>query len=248
MAQLNLGLLFDPRFDILPPRVMLDRPGSVRVTSLNGKQAARIPVEMSGRLAYLLGVVIGDGYVSKAMRRKSHGGGFYWRIVITGPHDYIISLQSLFLEIFGLQGGLIQDRRKKDAWQLRFANLILHRFFTRVVGIPQGRKTSHGAWSRLELVKEFPLHFLAGLIDSDGYVGKRYIGVTQKRYRFLVRVKRFANETLRLHFRGPFVNRRRNGEVAGWIICVYKREERTRFLQAKSMLGIGLETRFGKWL
>lgn len=194
---------------------------------------------MNGKLAYLIGVIIGDGYVSRAARRKTHGAGYYWKIVIIGPHDYLVCLQNLFLEIFGLQGGLVKDRRKKNSWQLRFASLILHRFFARVIGLPQGRKTAHGSWTRFELVRRFPLHFLAGLVHSDGHVGRRYAGIIQKRFRFLVRVKKFAKETLRLRFRGPYVNRKRNGKIAGWMISIYKKEERTRLVHAIARLKIG---------
>ena len=241
MTRLNLGVLFDPRFDILPPKILLDEPGFVRVSSLNGKQPVRIPVEMTGELAYLIGIIIGDGYVSRAAKRKSHGSGFYWKIVVTGPHDYLVRLRSMFFRNFGVHGGLVRDRRKENTWQLRFANLVLHRFFTRVIGLPQGRKTTHGSWTRFEMVKGFPLYFLAGLMDSDGYVGKRYIGIVQKRFRFLVRVKRFANETLGLNFRGPSINRKLNGKVAGWIISIYKKEERTRLLCAIAQLEIGIK-------
>lgn len=238
MTRLDIGLLFDPKFDILAPRIVPVRPGFVLASSLNGKQAVRIPMMMNGRLAYPIGVIIGDGYVSRAARRKSHGGGFYWKIVLKGPHDYLVKLDGLFFGIFGLHGGLVKDKRKRNSWQLKFANLILHRFFARVIGLPQGRKTAHGFWARLELVKGFPLYFLAGLIDSDGYVGKRYIGIAQKRFRFLVRVKKFANEVLSLNFRGPLVNRKRRGEIAGWIISIYKKEDRSELLRAISKLEI----------
>ncbi len=109
VAQIDLRLLFDPRFDILPPRTTPDDPGFVHATSLNGKQAVRIPVVMNSKLAYLIGVIIGDGYVSRAARRKSYGTGYYWRIVITGPHDYLVGIRKLFFEIFGVQGGLVKD-------------------------------------------------------------------------------------------------------------------------------------------
>ena len=214
----------------------------VRAKSLNGKQIVRIPVRMSGKLAYLIAVVIGDGYLSKPIRRKSHGSGFHWKLVITGPRGYIINLQSMFFEMFEIRGGLIQDKRKRDAWQIRFSNLVLHRFFARVIGLPQGKKTVHGAWSRLDLVKEFPLHFLAGLIDSDGHIGSRYIGIIQKRFRFLVRVKRFARETTGLHFRGPYVNKRRAGEITSWIISISRSDERAELLRGKDQLDIGILT------
>jgi len=242
VTQLNLGLLFDPRFDVLRPRVLPDKRGFFSVTPPRGRAWVRIPLAMNGELAYLIGVVIGDGYVSKAARRKSHGAGYYWKIVVTGPYDYLVRIQGLFCGVFGVCGGLVKDKRKENTWQLRFANLILHRFFTRVLGLPQGRKTEHRPWSRFELVRSFPTHFLAGLIDSDGYVGERYIAIVQKQFRFLYRIKRFANETLRLEFRGPLINRKQNGSVVGWMISIYSRKERMRLLRAIAELKIGKKT------
>jgi hypothetical protein len=78
VIKLNLRLLFDPRFDILPPRIVVDKPGFVLVSSLNGKQTVRIPMVMNGKLAYLIGLIIGDGYVSKRQ------GGSRMAVVSTG--------------------------------------------------------------------------------------------------------------------------------------------------------------------
>ncbi len=236
---MELDALFDPKFDILYPQIVPEGDDFVRVTWLNGKHVVRIPLVMNGKVAYLIGVIVGDGYLSKAARRKSHGRGFYWKIAITGPYGYLLNIRNLFVEVFGLRGGLVKDRRKKRTWQLRFGSLILHRFFARVIGIPQGRKTTHPSWSRLELVKPYPLHFLAGLIRSDGYVGTRYVGIIQKRFRFLIRVKRFAKETLGLSFRGPYVNRKLQGKVAGWMISIYDKEERTKLISDIRALGFG---------
>jgi len=231
-------LLFDHRYDILPPVVLKSESRFIRAKSLNGRQTVRIPVVMNGKLAYLIGVVIGDGYLSKAIKRKAHGGGYHWKLVVTGPCNYVSRLQGTFLELFGIQGGLWHDKRKTDTWQLRFGSLLLHRFFARVIGISLGKKTTHGAWSRLELVSEFPFHFLAGLIDSDGHIGKKYIGIVQKRLRFLVRVRRFAMLNTGLHFRGPHVNSRKDGRIASWIISISNAKERLRLMKSISQLGV----------
>jgi len=237
LTPLNLNLLFDPRFDVLPPTILQSESQFVRVRSLNGRQIVRIPILMNGRLAYLVGVIIGDGYLSKAIKRKAHGGGYHWKLVVTGPRSFVTILRRMFLELFGVRGGLLQDRRKADSWQLRFSSLVLHRFFARVIGLPQCRKTQRGAWSRLGLVKEFPFHFLAGLIDSDGHVGAKYVGIVQKRLRFLLRIKRFAWRNAGLHFRGPYVNSRKNGKTICWIISIFKEDERLRLMQSISRLG-----------
>ena len=230
MTPLDMHQLFDYRYYTSPPQQIQAGRTFVRMRFINGRRILRVPIRMNGKLAYLIGVIIGDGYLSKAMRRKSHGRGFHWKMVITGPHDYIVCLRNIFHDLFSIRGGIIQDSRKRDSWQLRFSCLILHRFFARVIGIPQGRKTTHGGWTRLELVREFPLHFLKGLIDSDGHIGKRYIGIIQKRLRFLIRIKNFAHETLGLDFHGPFVNSRKNGLIASWIISISNERARTWLL------------------
>ncbi len=97
------------------------------------------------------------------------------------------------------------------------------------------------------MVRGFPLQFIAGLVDSDGYVGKRYVGIIQNRFRFLVRVKKFASETLLLRFRGPYINRKRNGKIAGWMISIYKKEERVGLDRAINSLKIG-QRKADKWL
>jgi hypothetical protein len=238
MTLLDVDLLFDPRFDILRPKLGTVNSAQVRASTLNGKLTVLIPTKMSGRLAYLIGVVIGDGYLSKPIKRKSHGGGFHWKLVITGTHDYVVRLRESFFAVFDLYGGRIRDERKNDCWQLRFSSLLLHRFFSRVIGLPAGRKTTHGSWSRLELVREHPYQFLAGLIDSDGHISSHLIGIIQKRFRFLIRIKKFAMETCGLAFHGPLVNNRKNGEVTSWIIAIHKREERERLLHSINRLSL----------
>lgn len=112
----------------------------------------------------------------------------------------------------------------------------------------RARRRCRGGWSSLELVREFPLHFLAGLVDSDGYVGEHYIGIIQKRFRFLVRIRRFARQNADFHFKGPYVNKRRDGHITSWIISIHRREERERFLKATSQLIAGMQTKADKWL
>lgn len=231
--------MFDRRYDILQPQPIQFGSTFVRMRFINGKQTLRIPIWMNGKLAYLIGVVIGDGYLSKPTRRKSHGGGFHWKLVITGPHGYIVYLQKVFEGVFSVRGGIIKDKRKRDSWQLRFGSLVLHRFFARVIGIPQGKKTTHGSWTSLEFVREFPLYFLKGLIDSDGHIGRRYVGIIQKRFRFLVRIKRFAHETVGIDFNGPRVNSRKKGLIASWIISINRGRDRTRLLRLLGHLRIG---------
>lgn len=236
---LDLAKLFDPSYDKRPPKVLAHDTAGVWVKATGSSQKVCLPRQMSGRLAYLIGVIVGDGYLSRPIRRKSHGPGFHWKLVITGPHDYVAELNGMFRKAFGISGGLKRDNRKKDSWQLRFSNVILHRFFARVIGLPMGKKTKHPRWSNFDSVKEYFMHFAAGLIDADGYIGPRYIGIVQKDFNFLVQLQRLLKETHGFHFHGPYVNKKIRGEISSWLIGLYSKDERTRLLRAKDSLNIG---------
>jgi hypothetical protein len=195
---------------------------------------------MNGKLAYLIGIIIGDGHLSEPIKRTTHGSGYHWKIVITGPHDYLASLQTLIDQVFGVRGVLVKDKRKENTWQLKLANIALHRFFARVIGLRPGRKLQSRSWTTFDLVREFPLHFLAGLMHSDGYTGKRYVGIIQGSFRFLVHVKEFSKKTLGLNFHGPIVNRKQDGRIVGWIISIYRRRERETLMYDILRLKIGV--------
>jgi len=196
---------------------------------------------MTGKLAHVVGVLIGDGYVSRSIIRRSHGAGFHWKVVVTGPYSYVLKLQGIFFDVFRISGGIKQDKRKRDSWQLRFSNLILHRFLARVIELPMGRKTTHRRWSRFDLVKKYPLQFLSGLIDSDGHVGQHYLGIIQANKNFLRSVQVFAKGTLGVEFRGPYVNKKQVGKITSWIISIFKRDERSKLIRGINSLHLGLE-------
>ena len=239
MPSLDLGKLYDRSYDRRPPTILKHEKGAIWVVAANSNQRIRVPARMSGRLAYAIGVVLGDGYGSEPIERKTHGPGFHWKVVVTGPHDYVRELRRVFLDLFCISGGLKKDKRKRDSWQLRFSSLVLHRFFARVIGLPQGRKTTHKRWTRLNLVKQFPLHFLSGLIDSDGHVGSSYVGIIQNDLEFLKVIQRFAKEKLGFDFHGPHINKKRAGRITSWIISLYRKNERTKLIRAKNRLGLG---------
>lgn len=241
MHSLILQNLYDPTYDRKAPAVLRRNKDGIWVQVTGSHTKVHLPSKMTGKLAYLIGVIVGDGYISGPIKRRTHGPGFHWKVVVTGPHDYVVEIRKHFSGLFCVNGGLQQDSRKKDSWQLRFGNLILNRFFARVIGLPQGRKTTHKRWSRLELVENYPVHFLSGLIDSDGHVGRTYIGIIQKDIEFLKAVQRFVMTTLGLNFHGPYVNKRRNGVITSWIISLFKNREREELVHAKNRLTIGLK-------
>lgn len=240
MRSLDLGKLYDSLYDKRPPTILRRGSSHIWVRAANSNKEIRLPTRMNGKLAYLIGVIIGDGYLSKPIRRRSHGPGFHWKIVVTGSHSYIVGLNEIFRVLFCISGGLTKDPRKRDAWQLRFSQVVLHRFFARVIGLPRGRKTKHRRWSDFDMVREYPVHFLSGLIDTDGYVGSHYIGIIQKDFQFLTKLLSFTKETIGISFRGPHVNKKRDGEITSWMISLNKRDERMKLLDAKKNANAGL--------
>ncbi len=188
-----------------------------------------LPKNITPELAYLIGAILGDGTIQKPLKRKR--GGYYWDIEITSNKEYSILIEKVCENIFKIKANTFQDKRKKDCWHVSMHSKAVHNYFTEVVGITAGRKTGNIPWIKEccntnELFK----HFLAGLIDTDGHVSKRYICLVQKDKEFLEKIKINAKEILDIDFRGPIVNRKIDGNVVGWMISIYKGDEKRNFL------------------
>jgi len=126
---------------------------------------------------------------------------------------------------------LQKDRRKNDCWNVCINSLIIHRYFNRVIGIPVGRKAGNMPWlSNFSISRDVFRNFLAGLIDTDGYI-KGYINLTQKDRLFLERVKVASKKILNIDFKGPYVNKKINNLPVGWCLQIGNKEGISSFIK-----------------
>ncbi|MEM3012330.1 MAG: ATPase, T2SS/T4P/T4SS family, partial [Candidatus Hadarchaeales archaeon] len=120
----------------------------------------RIPSSISTELAYLAGVVCGDGYLSS---------GGYFTSATFDDEEYLeefIRCARIYLPGYEFRG-----RREEKFCRLDLGSKIFSEVLARVFGIPRGSKAA--SWTVPDLVlvrREILSSYLAGLFDADGSV------------------------------------------------------------------------------
>lgn len=80
MPAFDLRKLYDPVYDKGPPISMKKGADAVWLKVRGSNIRVRIPSKMSGKLAHVIGIILGDGYISDPIPRKVHGAGFHWKV------------------------------------------------------------------------------------------------------------------------------------------------------------------------
>ena len=146
-------------------------------------------------MSYLVGAILGDGYISNSTKSKSDLS-----------KDYRISLETMdfsFIESFTCR--ITQFVYTKTTIKVRLAKLNrvqtyyfqlrnkgLYVYLTKILSLPKGPKSTDlriplSIWdSELNLQK----YFIAGLFDSDGGIRGRNIGFTMKNKLFMEDVQK----------------------------------------------------------
>jgi len=125
------------------------------------RKQIRIP-EINSEIAYLAGVIAGDGAITKTKRKM---GGYYYRIQIVGRKNYIEKLIPLINRLFNYKIKILRDKRKQNTYYIN----IQTAYFI-MLGLKPGKKLHPTVPS---IIAENPIlfkHYLKGLIDTDGHV------------------------------------------------------------------------------
>jgi hypothetical protein len=135
--------------------------------------------------------------------------------------------------LFGWKPVTYKKKDREKTWKLEINSLIIHRFVNKVLGIPVGKKSGNiSFFQNMKTPNKYYKHVLAGLIDTDGYVSKRYIGLIQSDEKFLKVIKLLSKRHLGIDFRGPNVNKKVNGIPICWIISVSKKADMKSFIES----------------
>lgn len=220
---LDLTRLHCPEYDKKEAKFLQCNPTDnyVLVRSYKSKNVISLPKEITSDLAYLIGAILGDGYIGPPLKRKR--GGYYCCIRITCKIEYGKILSKIIYDIFRYTPKLRFYRKKPLVCDVAINSIAIYRFITRVISIPYGAKA--GKMPFVEAVcesKELYRNFLAGLIDTDGYVCPTYAALVQKDKKFLEDVKFYSHRILGINFVGPTPNRRIDNKVVGWWIKINK--------------------------
>ncbi len=141
------------------------------------KYKPRLPTKFSADLAYLCGLLIGDG--SLPNRSFIHPTGRiqkrYEIVFISEKLDSIRNIyQPLFKNIFRLKPYIttVFVKNKKPNYRCRIESKEIYLYLTTNLKLSSGKKAKIAKVPPMP--KEFELHFLAGLLDTDG--GKKGSG------------------------------------------------------------------------
>lgn len=234
--------LYDKNFDLKQPKVVLKNKSEMNLTKFckektskiegfrayRSKNIIKLPFQVSEKLAYFIGWILGDGCLRTPIKRKR--GGYYWSIEITCEKKWTELLSQIVYELFNYHARIKQDKNKNNCWRVNIDSIIVFRFLNRILELNYGKKSGHLPWLKeFTLRKEIFAHFLAGLIDSDGYKGN-YFALIQKDKKFLEKIKMTAKNKLNINFRGPSVNRKIENEVVGWWLVIGKKIEMKEFI------------------
>lgn len=124
-----------------------------------------LPKEVNIDLAYLCGVLAGDGNIH--IRKEKHDHSIK---CVGNPKDerefYDEVLVPLFKRVFNIS--LIPHLQDKSTtYGIRFWSKALVKFLTEVIGLPKGVKYEHLTLPRIFNSRELKLAFIQGVADTD---------------------------------------------------------------------------------
>lgn len=128
------------------------------------KRLISVPTTVSPELAFLSGIIIGDGHL-----RKSKFG-----ILIEMTSKHILSIvRKKFKKIFSLKAKikLINKRKnKKQSWKIEFKSKVIWLLFNKLFDIPCGKKSGKVGVPKIiyKLENSCIREFVSGLFLADG--------------------------------------------------------------------------------
>lgn len=168
-------------------------------------------------IAYLLGFYCGDGCLKKPQPRKEGGLGFKISISFCGSEKgktQAWSICDIFEKYFHYTPRVRIWKRegRKDWLEVEINGAVTYAYFC-CLGLPIGEKYGRLKVPSVVCTKSLFKKFLKGLIDSDGYIGKRNkVVIVQKDKNFLSQVRELSLEFFNVQFSIPRPNRKKVGD------------------------------------
>ncbi len=185
--------------------------------SSRGNKPIILPKFYSEELAYLTGVIMGDGHVSKRLEIRIAEE--------TEEHsDYLVDL------VYGIFGYRPLKIPVGNYNLILISSAPIHFFFTKVIGLPEGKKKYKELIPDfVRLNSDFKLNFLRGLFDSDGGVtiskNKRSVLLSCSNEVFLRELKSLMGEF------GVNFNLYKSGNRKGFELRTFKQSNIKNFVE-----------------
>jgi len=140
-----------------------------KLTQKDVKRGLKLPEEMTPKLAYICGILAGDGSIYK--REIKHD---YIIKCVGNPKDekelYFEVIEPIFRELFGLQLK-IKYHDSNTTFGFAIYSKTLFRYLTEIIELPSGKK-----YDSLKIPPKFDdenkllINFIRGVFDTDGCI------------------------------------------------------------------------------
>lgn len=148
---------------------------NVEYFSSTTQEIIKLPKSFDKNIAYLTGLILGDGCLPNIFRKKEKN--FDYKTIITSGDKIFIEKEILKIIKKVFKKNTYCNINKKNHFELELTNKTLFRFFTKIIKIHSGKKAINAKIPKIvfDSSKEKQIAFLAGLIDSD--IGKHGKGL-----------------------------------------------------------------------
>lgn len=196
----------------------------------------KLPTDMTPKLAYLIGQIMGDGHLSNPKDLISNGSLYNAEIRITkGEIKQLRLLTSIFYDIFHYKPPIF---REKSFYRLVARSKVIHRFLHIVCAIPSGNKKNKTYIPDMIIKKDdFIKCFIGGFFDSDGCIvvknkNIRVISMKQHNIKILLDIKHQLKK-FGINISGIYKDRGvRNGtSTLNYVLNIGRDEEKQKFIK-----------------
>lgn len=147
---------------------------NIKLSKKDLLKGLKLPLEINEDLAYLCGIIVGDGSIYKRIDKND-----YILKIVGNPKDekglYHDVISRKFEKVFGFTPKVgYQDSNTTYGFTIHSKTLFT--FLTEVIGMIDGRKDERLGIPKLMVSKKLMPHFIRGLFDTDGCISfkKRY--------------------------------------------------------------------------
>ncbi|MFX1577468.1 MAG: LAGLIDADG family homing endonuclease, partial [Promethearchaeota archaeon] len=165
------------------------------------KTRVKIP-KINDKVAYLAGVITGDGYLTRCKRKN---GYYHYLVGIVGRREFTEEVLNLIRNIFHYKPGFYKDKRKNNCYYVNICSVAVFFFFIEL-GFQSGKKRNIRVPSLIADDASLFKHYMCGLIDTDGFIDKKRVQLKQKDKGFLKELVGLLKKHFGIISRPPKVN------------------------------------------
>jgi len=184
----------------------------------------KLPRTMTPDLAYLVGVIVGDGWIIP-------NGNLVG--IVSGDEKHLRNtLAPLFRKLFDFNVCIRRDPRKNHTYFLETHSRVIVSFLTSVFGLEKGKKVKIIPTIFQNYPRNILMEFITGFFDTDGTIDRRarMIKFTQKSRKILAQIK---EELANFHIRSSLYHEKR---WDGWELRISNRDKKKFFTVVRPRL------------